>query len=251
MGDDNISMNRLISSGVKIVLIAILATGWKWTTLLKDQGIINDNLQIRFLIGITLLIILEQVYSELPKPVNKSLVETRRLIIEDYLQSFLAKYYKYLRSLKKYKNKPVPVIRVNIMLPTRILKIFSYLRIYFYYCPDGITYTEDEKTLKWYSNHGTCGWAWKYCASSLFDSIHPDLKLPAGRLNKKQKAICASIKSTLSIPIVYEGKVVGVLNLDSKENISDTLFSREKVYNTARACADALRAEFYNDGIAV
>lgn len=69
-------------------------------------------------------------------------------------------------------------------------------------------------------------------------------------MNEKQRDIVGNIKSALSIPIIYKGDVVGVMNLDSKDNISDTLFLDTTVYNLANACTNALRAEFYKDGVA-
>jgi len=86
---------------------------------------------------------------------------------------------------------------------------------------------------------------------SPFDSANPQLALPAKRLSTRQLEVVGAIGSTLSIPIMSpDGATLGVLNLDSKQNVSDTLFSETAVYTLAEACARELVAQCFPDGVA-
>jgi putative methionine-R-sulfoxide reductase with GAF domain len=73
--------------------------------------------------------------------------------------------------------------------------------------------------------------------------------MPINRLTKKQKAIVGSIKSALCIPIRSSDKIIGVLCMDSKENIPRTLFTNEDVYTFADACAKVISGNCFENGV--
>lgn len=122
-------------------------------------------------------------------------------------------------------------MRIHVMLPThRAFGLFgSFLKVYYYYCPEGVIYSPAELDLTWKKEEGTCGWAWAKKSIAIYDSVRPDLATPVHRLNLKQRPVVKSIQSVISFPIWHNGKVVGVLGLDSKENVEQTRFDNEEV----------------------
>ena len=200
----------------------------------------------------TLLLAFQQTYLVLPKPANRGLVEARRPVTQQHLTTFLVSYYKLLKRARG-PSRTYPAVRVNVMLPTRRLRglLGTKLKIYFVACPSGILYGDNELTLEWGKDEGTCGYAWAHKVISPFDSANPQLALPAKRLSPRQLEVVGAIGSTLSLPIMSpEGSALGVLNLDSKQNVSDTLFSERGVYTLAEACARELAAQCFPDGVA-
>jgi len=234
------------------VLIAmLLALGWTWTSYLKDLHLVDDTQRTWILLGITALLTLQQIYNVIPKPVSRGVVEARRAIIQKYLWDFHAEYYAVLKRLHHNKNKSFPTVRVNVMLPTKRLKgLFgTYLKIYYYVCPQGVIYSDQELALGWGRDQGTSGWAWQHKDISISDSAKADFRIPENRLTRKQISVMKGINSTLSIPIWYNNSVIGVLNLDSKQTVADTLFDNDNVYTLASACAKVISGLCFDDGV--
>jgi hypothetical protein len=246
-------MIRFLKGLSSVVIALFLALGWTWTDYLRQQGYINDYQRGQILIVITVLLTLQQIYLVLPKPVGRGVIEARRKIIQEYyLKNLHAECYKVLTSHQHDKSKPLATIRINIMLPTKPLKglLGTHLKIYYYVCHNGVIYSGQELGLKWGRNNGTCGWAWKSGDISIYDSENPEFQMPGQLLNNKQHTIVKGIKSTLSVPIWYNDNVIGVLNLDSKQNITDTLFDQDSIYTLVSACAKVVSDLCFNDGVA-
>jgi len=245
-------MARTLKGASSVLFALFTATAWAWTTVLKDLGWIND-IQRAWALGIlTLLLAIQQTYLMLPKPANRGLVEARRPVTQQHLSTFLVQYYETLKKARG-ANTTQPAVRVNVMLPTRRLRglLGTRLRIYYVACPSGILYGDGELTLEWGKGEGTCGYAWAHKVISPYDSSDPQLSLPAKRLSPQQLQVVGTIGSTLSLPIMSsEGAVLGIMNLDSKQNVSDTLFSQTAVYTLAEACARELAAQCFSDGVA-
>ena len=149
--------------GVASVALAMaLAYGWTWTGLLKDLQLIDDAGRVKILAVITVFFFFQQVWLVLPKPVDRESVDARSPIISNYLEKFLVDYYGTLQSV--HPNTALPVVRINVMLPTKSAKglLGSFLKIYYYACPSGVTYSDREKALHWRKGKGQCGWAWKH-----------------------------------------------------------------------------------------
>jgi hypothetical protein len=237
-----------IARGAASVLLALtLALAWAWTGWLKDAGRIDDEQRLLILVVLTLILAIQQIYLVLPKPAKRSAVEERRAINQHYLELFSIKYHRELAALTGKRNT-LPV-RLNVMLPTRRAKgLFgSYLQIYYYYAPR--PYNDYELSLQWKLKEGTCGWAWKYKITSIFDSLRPDLQLPSNRVTAAQAKVIGDLKSVMSIPIWHEGKVVAVFNLDSDQNVADTHFDHPEIYVIATGFANSFGAQFYKDGV--
>jgi hypothetical protein len=244
------SVSKALLKTGTVVLALILALGWAWTDVLKQQRYIDDKGRLTVLLVLTGLLALQQIYLVLPKPVSIGVVDKHKTIVESQLTEFLEKYYEILDRTKP-KRKAYPIVRVNVMLPTRRWRgLFgTYLKIHYFRCPDTVIYSGPEFSLQWGKGEGTCGTAWGVRKPSVFDSATPELRLPARSLPKDKAAIVRSIKCTLSVPICLDDWVVGVLNLDSKQNIRDTLFLDNDVIVLAGACANALSGQFFEDGV--
>jgi hypothetical protein len=242
-------MKRFLKSAGSVLLTLVLALAWTWTGLLKDAKYIDDNQRFWILVSLTILLTLQQIYLVIPKPEKRGVVEARRAINENYLQLFRLKYERTVATLNQ--GKGCPPVRVNIMLPVKKVRgLFgAHLRMFFHAVPLHHNYTDEEKSLKWSSKEGTCGWAWKYGEYSISDSVMPQLKLPEGRIKRDKVSIVSHIKSTLSIPIWYDGKIVGVFNLDSDLNVTETRFDDSEIYILAAGFANTLGGQCYRDGV--
>jgi hypothetical protein len=85
----------------------------------------------------------------------------------------------------------------------------------------------------------------------MFDSKDPRYNLPAQRLKESCHDAVMFLNSTLSVPIWDAGadSPVGVLNLDSKDNVDKTRFEDNAVYILASACARTLVAHCRPGGV--
>ncbi len=245
-------MPRFISGFFGVALSFIFAYSWNWAGLLKERNLIEDSSRLWILLSGTILFIVDQAYLRLPKPVDRGEVESRRDVIKHYLDNFIVKYYEH------FPNNHIgqlPVVRVNIMLPTKILRgmFRSYLKIYYSACPPHnppIIYNSDELLLKWYKKQGTCGWAWKHGDQCLYDSREEKLSQHWYSLNKRQAQVLSKINSTLSTPIRRNGNIVAVLNMDSMQPIGETGLKSNEVCELARLYARELAGVCFQDGVA-
>jgi hypothetical protein len=112
-------MKQFWKGVVSVALAMALAYGWTWTGLLKDLHWIDDAGRVKILAVITVFFFFQQVWLVLPKPVDRESVDARRPIISNYLDKFLADYYRTLQSL--HPGAALPVVRINVMLPTTML----------------------------------------------------------------------------------------------------------------------------------
>jgi len=236
------------------ILAIFLALSWMWAGLLKDMKIIDDNHRLWVLIGFTAVLVVQQAYLALPKPINRGIVEAQRPVIEPYVNGFLTRYYEQLSALGAQPVDSRPCVRVNVMFPTKRWRGIrdNYLKIYHVACPPKVNYSDDELAEKWKKREGTCGWAWQAGDRSIFDSKDEKLSLPADRLSESQRRVTAHLKSTLSVPIwdIDKNTVVGVLNLDSEQNIEASLFNDGDIIRLAAGCAQHLVAFCFPSGVA-
>ncbi len=239
-------MKQFWKGVISVALAMALAYGWTWTGVLKDLHWIDDEGRVKILVAITVVFFSQQVWLVLPRPVARESVDARRPIVSNYLDKLLADYYRTLQSL--HPNAVLPVVRINVMFPTRGL-LGSFLKIYYYACPQGVTYSDREKALHWKKGQGQCGWAWKHLEITLYDSNDPDHQMLARRLTSEQKAALSSIKSVLSLPIQEKGKVVGVLSLDGKHDITETLFTDSAIVSLAESYSKNLSPLCFSDGV--
>jgi hypothetical protein len=229
-----------------------VASGWAWTTYLANQLLIDEPSRLRILLVITVLFILRAIYMAFPALATKGAVRDREAVITSYLGRFLSEYYRMVRRKRLAAGHPAdPTVRVNVMLPTKRIRVLwpASLRIYYTYCPTGVLYTDEEKTLRWKKDEGTCGWAWNRKDVTIFDARKQALKIPSTRLSTKQRAVVDAVKSTLSIPIWHRDTVVGVLNLDSKATVGYTFLDNQDVVDLAVGCAIELGAHCPVDGV--
>jgi hypothetical protein len=163
---------------------------------------------------------------------TKTKDQLRPLIEEFFLPRVVAKYKD-----SHPENSP-PDVRTNIMLlerrdfplPTGERKLFPWKRsmtVDFNYGD-----YNDESHLKWGVDEGVCGTAIEY--NKALDSDLEDVEIHEWDMTEKQLRATQHLGSVLSIPIYRpsdeeKDNPVGVLNLDSQENLSDTRFDDSKM----------------------
>jgi hypothetical protein len=232
----------------KVVLALILGPSLFWTGLLKSGGYIDSGQQITAGILLTTVFVLYQVYLVYPTPAERSSVESGRILIESYLDGLVDRYYGCVERLSPGFKEPLD-IRANLMLPTKRWRGSKETFLKIYYLAPGSLYSTTELSLEWRPGEGACGWAWENGHFCLYDSKRKDLKIPDNSLTGNQKTAVADTNSVLSIPLWNEGRVVGILNLDSKKSVDETFFDHPEVYTLAIRCANDLAVHCFSHGV--
>ncbi len=231
----------------------------------KDVQEFTLRYKYLFLGMIALIYVIQQLFRDLPKPVDMSDVHELRPIIRSYLEHALIEYSKILDSMEVKRPSQV---RMNVMFKTRDqafkggkLKIIYSLG-YNISGEEGKgdtpkfkepCYTSAEEGELWKKGQGACGAAWKKGDLTVFDSSNTLYQSPKDSLSKRQKEITQGINSVLSIPLWLRGKVIGVLNVDSPRNITETRFDDPLIYSKLDDYVDSLAkiCAIFIDGIKV
>ncbi|MEW6352408.1 MAG: GAF domain-containing protein [Thermodesulfobacteriota bacterium] len=236
-----------------VVLACFLGLFSAWSKYLKDANLLNDDWQWRFLWIFTLAFVLQQVHLAWPKPTNRAVVASRSEVIESFLQRLLEDYHRKVASLDRGAHVTKPEVRANVMLVTKPWRglLGENLEICYYSTDDDFHYREDETDLVWKKGQGACGAAWAKQKPVPYDSANKDLKIPAGKLTAGQKTATSHLRSLLSVPIWnFEAKrIVGVLNLDSRQNKGDSFLTHPEVATLSAAYATSLAPLCYPDGV--
>lgn len=124
------------------------------------------------------------------------------------------------------------------------------MTIFYRACPNGISYSDEEIALKWKARNGLSGWVWKNKREAHYDRDTPNLAA-AERRSETQESVVGNLKSVYSVPIWSQGKIVGILNLDSVEGINDTYFNHRFVLDLAGNFARDLAPILPNDGVKI
>jgi len=232
----------------QVALALVLGLGWGWSELLADSGLISKETKFLLVGIVTLVFALHQVFIALPKPVNRTDVENQKRIVELWLAHLLKDYYETLQRV--HPAEDVPIVRANLALPTwGFLLVRSHLQLYYFWCPSGVVYTNAELELKWRKKVGAVGSAWNSRNNTLYDSVDPRFTDPAKRIGVRSARVVANVRSVLSVPLLKDGRVVGVLNLDSDSNIDTTRFDNQEIAGLVRRYADDLRPLCFSDGV--
>jgi len=202
-----------------------------------------------FYILLITLFSLQQAWIRWPKPVALSEVEELKDIMESFLSTVFAEYYRVIQGF----TKTLGSVRVNLMLPTwKKFKLGRYMKIYYTHGgPAGLSYRNDELDLRWDRKQGTCGEAWRKEHSIIYDSNTAGYTGPERSLTKQQIDCVGHLKSVLSVPIRHKEskKIVGILNLDSTHNVDKTFFDNQLVVNAITARANRLETILFEDGV--
>ncbi|HXQ70663.1 MAG TPA: hypothetical protein VN844_09260 [Pyrinomonadaceae bacterium] len=240
---------KLFSVIGSATLALVLAFGWNLTGWLKDANKISNYERLLILLVLAGIFVVQQIYVALPKPVDNDEIDKRRALMKIYLRSIYFAYCDELKAMMDQKGPVEGAVRVHLMLPTyRAFGLFgSYLKVYYYYSP--IVYNPAELDLPWKMNEGTCGWAWSKRTITPWDSEDPELSRPMHDTTERQREVVKSIKSVISFPIRHHGKVVGVLGLDSKLNVTSTKFKEDRMHEALDRLAQALAPYCPADGV--
>lgn len=230
----------------QVTISVFLAYGWIWAGILKERNAITDNQRMYILAGLGLFFLGQQIAISKPKPRHRDSVEKQRSIAENCLGSLLIDY----RAKLIEKNLPVPQIyRANLALPTRLWFRWR-MKIYYSACSDNTAYSADELNLKWKKGCGTTGYAWKTKDITLFDSVNPKYSGPIQSIGKDEMEIVSYLKSVIAVPIISTGgKVIGVLVMDSTDNLEITNFHEQWLIKLAQAYANTIEPMCFFDGV--
>jgi hypothetical protein len=234
-----------------VVIGIVLTTGWYWADYLIAEQKITTTQRFWGLVVLTILLVVEQIYLGLPDPSTRGMVDSRRILIENYLRLLLQQYEEWVtESLEE--NEELPKLRINIMLPTKhlrgILPWLTHLKIYYSACSQGTSYSISERELSWRKKQGNCGWAWRHEEISLYTA--GDQPQSVFKMNENQEKQTGSINSILSLPIWHNEVCIGILNLDSEKRSVPARLAAEDIQKKADAVANAVAGHLFPDGIA-
>lgn len=222
-------IKMLIKDAGTALLAMCLGVGWIWSVALEGNGTITARDKVYVAIALTLILVIQQVFlwrSRIGQILRgREMIIERKPIIKGYLDSFLSEYYELREGMGNQEDEPVAV-RANVMLP-EIGLMGTCLKMFETACPPmgDITYSPEEKSLKWKKGQGTCGWAWGYGGYRVFDSQNDFTLLDT--LNTAQSDAVLGLNAIISFPINYENNVVGVLSLDSQQTMEKTKLSSD------------------------
>lgn len=242
-------MSGLLKGSLSEALVVAIALAWPWTNLLKDAGYLNDIGRAAILIALTVVLTCQQVYVAMPRPVGSGIMNSRRSPVDLVLGALWDGYYAALVELGV--SEPRPLVRINVMVVTKRWKglLGTYLRIYYHH-PTGVLYSSEELELKWGKSNGVVGRAWNNKYNIAYDSELAHLEVSGKGMTEAQKAATSNRKSALRVPIVYGDDFVGMLNMDSMENVSRTKFDETKVVSLAVEAASFLAGQLDPKGVA-
>jgi transcriptional regulator with GAF, ATPase, and Fis domain len=240
----------------KVLVALFLAHGWVWTTLLKDKQLISEKQRLTILAFLGLVLLIQQIMINRPKPVDRSAVEKQRKIVENCLDSLLGEYRATLDAMGE--TDAWRTVRVNLSMLTsgwvpwrwQVKRYCRHLKIYYVACPRGLAYSDREWRAAWIKGSGAIGSAWKTGDVTVFDSQDQTFHAPAETVCDHLKSVVSGVNSVLAIPIVADGgKIVGVLALDSTLNLDKTRFHEPEVLKLAYAFANAVKPLCFFHGV--
>ena len=127
----------------------------------------------------------------------------------------------YYRALDEHMGA-CPSVRINVMVPN------AQRRLEMRFVDDPKYYSKRERAKSWELGEGKCGTAWQEEAQQIYvhDATRPDELLEPMQADHKEMF---TLQSVLSTPVRHNGKVIGVLNLDSPSDGSVTKIKDRKV----------------------
>jgi hypothetical protein len=119
-----------------------------------------------------------------------------------------------------------PPVRFNIMVPNHQNDILTIR-----FVDDDSYYTPAELTKAWLPGEGKCGAAWKENSQQIYasDSNTPERFLEPMEDSTRTKFM--ELRSVVSTPIHYGGRIVGILNFDSKHDSNITKIQEKKIHS--------------------
>jgi GAF domain-containing protein len=211
--------------------------------------------QLGFGVALTLLFFLAQCWASWTRPAARIELHTARNAVLMMLRDFLREYVAQLPANQQVGGAGV---RANIMLPAR-LPIVRWIQecwrrgrlirpkalVIAHSLAPGNAYAQAELDTLWFRGEGACGSAWERGETY----IHPANGTPP-RLTAAQNVAVQHLASVASFPLVWEGKVIGVLNLDSQLPTSETQFDIQRIQLRLAASVEDIAAILpWRDGV--
>lgn len=145
----------------------------------------------------------------------------------------------YLYERMRLNNSPdevLPDVRNNIMILTKSKvnahKREEYLKMYYSFIlrsPNPEIYSNKEMEIRWHKGEGNCGRTWEKQETKIYKKYDPAFNESELGLTSEQKSCTDKIAYVLSVPLVYNKKVIGVLNFDSIYKDPDPKFDDPKI----------------------
>lgn len=233
------------------VLIAVVTSqGWQWLRVLQEHQWIHGNWPVWLGALLSCAFLLHQIWLQRDRPAPAAKARERAAVVNIALEGLLKGYDAiWLALANAAPTATRPIVRCNVMLPVHRLTRRNFLRIFYKGCPDGISYTAQEMELRWSKKNGVVGWVWKHHDSRVFSVARGDDVTMAQSLSPTQRTAISRLQSVHSVPIFRDGKTVGVLTLDSQEDLNRTFFERDQVRQLLRTYADALPSQCFPEGV--
>lgn len=233
------------------LLIAIsTGTGWQWLRIAESKHLIDEDAAFRAGVAITALFILHQISILWKRPAERASVRERAHVVDKVLEQLLGKYYEWQVERAGGVDAPQPSVRCNVMLPVKLwFGAVQYLQIAYKASPTGSMYMHEELELKWGRDDGVVGYVWRTGNERTYSKGQPAGVGSPRELSADQRKTVSYLNSVYSVPILKNGMVVGVLTLDSPEDLARTQFNNAFVRDLIAAYANCLPSQCFKEGI--
>ena len=220
-------LSLILLSFLYVLAIAISLFANQLTTEFSTTGQI-------IIILIAFLVSLVVYYFQFFRPLFRLKVKHLEMLLAALFEALSKKYYAL--------NPDVGKIRINVMRLRR--KIYvpwkPFLRIDF--CSNG--YLDAEKEQKYCRNVGCCGTAIAENTLMYFDANQVQLQ-QSRNMTATQLQVTKHVKSILSTPIyrpwdIFKSSPIGVINLDSEDELEKTKFDKDYVQNLVPQYAELI-----------
>lgn len=236
---------------VGALVALITGQGWQWVRVLEDRNLLPAGSGVPVALFLAAAFVLNQLLLALPVPAPRSVVRDRSAAVDLLLRGLLSEYYRNLEAAP-HDSAPQPIVRCNVMLPVRWKFGWNrFVQIAYKACPTAVVeYTPEEIELRWMKSDGVVGWVWRTGNEHTYSRALSDgAKSVAERLTNEQRIAVSALRSVYSVPILKDGKVVGVLSLDAQDDLERTGFDMKETRELMRKYAQYLTSQCFAHGM--
>lgn len=220
---------------------------------------LNNSLIVIILIIYCLIVIYVGVRIVIPDLFHgRSHNDEIKRVYEYFLQSLHGNYLDERKRLNNSPDEVLPDVRTNIMILTKLgglgHKKENFLKLYYYFVlssEKSEVYTNKEMEIRWHKGEGNCGRTWNEQEPRVYKKNDPNFNESESSLTPEQKLCTDRISYVLSVPMVYNKNVIGVLNFDSIYKEPDPKFEdpkiRKFIEENASQLARIIRNPVYDD----
>jgi hypothetical protein len=208
-------LGSIVLAAIIVTYIANLNTQTQVQSL---ATIINDNMASIIGYSIMLLVLFKSIGSDLYDLIwhkNKLQKIEKLRPSDDAVAYFLRGIQEtYIGHLRDFGHSSSVEVRLNIMLRQRVDSGKEMLQIRFAANMD--QFSELEQNEIWHKGQGKCGCAWKNKKQEVYASDIQSEETKFATMGEKTTE-ASLLKSVLSTPVIWNGEVIAVLNIDSRQ----------------------------------